>query len=83
MIFHSITKIVPHSHAGKNLDYLSFSSQCETSIMRVSLEGPHKKPIIMCIHENNVYSLPTMDQDADSVWVMTLNCLGHNNVYSR
>ena len=22
-----------------------------------------------------------MDQDADSVWVMTLNCLDHNNAY--
>ena len=51
--------------------------------MRVSLEGPHKKLIIMCIHENNVYSLATIDQDADFVWVMTLNCLRHNNVYSQ
>ena len=51
--------------------------------MRVSLEGPCKKMIIMHIHENNAYSLAAMDQDADSVWVMTLICLGHNNVYSH
>ena len=51
--------------------------------MRVSFEGPHKKMIIMRIHENNAYSLAAMDQDADSVWIMTLNCLGHNNVYSQ
>ena len=63
--------------------YLSFSSQCETSVMRVSLEGPHKKMIVMHIHENNAYSLVAMDQDADSVWVMTLKCLGHNNAYSQ
>ena len=37
--------------------------------------------IIMRIRENNAYLLTTMDQDADSVWVMTLNCLGHNNAY--
>ena len=39
--------------------------------------------IIMCICENNAYLLATMDQDADSVPVMTLNCLGHNNAYSQ
>ena len=63
--------------------YLSFSSQYETSVMGVRLEGPREKTIIMHIHENNVYSLATMDQDADSVWVMTLDCLGHNNVYCQ
>ena len=36
----------------------------------------------MHIHENNAYWLGVMDQDADSVWVMTLNCLGHNNAYN-
>ena len=30
----------------------------------------------MHIHENNVYLLGGMDQDAESVWVKTLNCLG-------
>ena len=39
--------------------------------------------IIMRICKNNVYSLVAMDQDADSVWVMTMNCLGHNNAYSQ
>ena len=35
----------------------------------------------MCIHCCNVYSLVMLKQDTDSVWIMTLNCLGHNNVY--
>ena len=30
--------------------FLSYSSQCETSEMRVSIERPHKKQIIMHIH---------------------------------
>ena len=30
--------------------FLSYSSQCETSEMRVSIERPHKKQIIMRIH---------------------------------
>ena len=37
----------------------------------------------MCIHENNAYWLGAMDQDADSVWVMTLNCMGYINTYSQ
>ena len=37
----------------------------------------------MRICKNNAYSLVAMDQDADSVWVMTMNCLGHNNAYSQ
>ena len=53
--------------------------QCSESVFRVLV----KKPIIMHIHENNVYWLGAMDQDADSVWAMTLNCLGHNNVYCQ
>ena len=51
--------------------------------MRVRVQRPRKKMIIMRIHENNVYSLAAMDQDADSVWVMTLNCLDNNNAYSQ
>ena len=51
--------------------------------MRVRVQRPRKKTIIMCICENNAYSLGAMDQDADCVWVMTLNCLGHNNAYSQ
>ena len=51
--------------------------------MRVRVKRPRKKMIIMHIRENNAYSLATMDQDADSVWVMTLNCLGHNSACSR
>ena len=35
----------------------------------------------MHIRENNAYLLTAMDQDADSVWVMTPNYLGHNNAY--
>ena len=63
--------------------FLSLSSQRETSVMRVRFQRPCKKMIIMCIQENKAYSLAAMDQDADSVWVMTLNCLGHNNAYSQ
>ena len=37
----------------------------------------------MCIHENNVYWLGAIDQEPDSVWAMTLNCLGYINVYSQ
>ena len=37
-----------------------------------------KVMIISHIHHCNMYVL---DQDADSVWVITLNCLGHNNAY--
>ena len=51
--------------------------------MRVRVQRPCKKTIIMHIHENNAYLLAVMDQDADSVSVMTLNCLGHNNAYSQ
>ena len=51
--------------------------------MRVSFQRPHKSDYNAYIHENNVYLLAVMDQDADSVCVMTLNCLGHNNVYSQ
>ena len=51
--------------------------------MRVRIQRPHKKTIIIHIHKNNAYLLAAMDQDADSVWVMTLNCLGHNNAYSH
>ena len=47
--------------------------------MRVRVQRPCTKTIIMHIHENNAHSLATMDQDADSVWAMTLNCLGHKN----
>ena len=57
--------------------------QWETSVMRVSFQRPHKNDYNAYIHENNVYLLAVMDQDADSVCVMTLNCLGHNNVYSQ
>ena len=48
--------------------------------MRVGVQTPRKKMIIMHIHENSAYLLATMDQDADPVRVMTLNCLGHNNM---
>ena len=72
---------------------LSDSSQCESSnypqwqfsVWDFRVESQFsdslKKMIIMRIHENNAYLLTVMDQDADSVWVMTLNCLGHNNGY--
>ena len=53
--------------------------QCSESVFRVLV----KKTIIMRIHENNAYWLGTMDQDADSVWAMTLNCLGCINTYSQ
>ena len=56
--------------------YLSFSSQCESSVMRVSFEGRHKKPIIMHIRFYNPYSLRSLDQEADIVWVNL------NNAYS-
>ena len=53
--------------------------QCSESVFRVLV----KKTIIMHTHENNVYWLGMMDQDADSVWPMTLNCLGCINSYSQ
>ena len=28
-----------------------------------------------------IYSSAALDQNADSVWVMILNCLDHNNAY--
>ena len=63
--------------------FLRLSFQRPSSVFRVSFQSAHKKPIIMCTHENNAYWLGAMDQDVDSVWAMTLNCLGHNNVYSQ
>ena len=44
---------------------LSYSSQCETSGMRVSFERPRKKIIIICIHKNIVYLLTAMDADTE------------------
>ena len=42
-----------------------------------------KKMIIMCICKNSAYFLGAMDQDADYIWDMTLNCLGHNNAHCQ
>ena len=53
--------------------FLSYSSQCETSVMRVSLETPRKKPIIMCIRSLMHIRSSSLDQEADTVWVMPLN----------
>ena len=66
--------LLPHSVQARI--FLSYSSQCQTSEMRVSLQTLVKKTIIMRICENNAYLLTAMDQDADSVWVMTLNWSG-------
>ena len=70
--------------------FLSYSSQCETSEMRVSIERPCKKPIIMRIHSIMRICSCSLDQEADTVWVMSLN-FAHlfvmriyiYNVYSR
>ena len=53
--------------------FLSYSSQCETSEMRVSIERPHKKTIIMRIHSIMHIRSSSLDQEADTVWVMSLN----------
>ena len=70
-----------HNYSGSNFPQLQFS----VSDFRVESQfsDSRKKPIIMRIRENNAYLLTAMDQDADSVWVMTLNCLGYNNAYSQ
>ena len=54
--------------------FLSYSSQCETSEMRLSLQTPHKKPIIMRIRCLMRIRSSSLDQEADAVWVMSLNC---------
>ena len=85
LIFSKPTKrviIMTIKCTGENSDSDSVFSdrvQCSESVFRVLV----KKAIIMHIHKNNVYWLGTMDQDADSVWVMTLNCLGCINTYSQ
>ena len=69
--------------------FLSYSSQCETSEMRVSIERPHKKLIIMHIHSIMRIRSSSLDQEADTVWVMSLNfahlfvmCIHIYNAYS-
>ena len=70
--------------------FLSYSSQCETSEMRVSIERPCKKLIIMRIHSLMHIRSSSLDQEADAVWVMPLNfthlfvmCIRIYNAYSR
>ena len=53
--------------------FLSYSSQCETSEMRVNIERPHKKMIIMRIRSLMRIRSSSLDQEADAVWVMSLN----------
>ena len=53
--------------------FLSYSSQCETSEMRVSIERPRKKLIIMRIRSLMRIRSSSLDQEADTVWVMSLN----------
>ena len=63
--------------------FLRLSFQRPSSVFRVSFQSARKKTIIMRIHDNNAYWLGAMDQDADSVRAMTLNCLGCINPYSQ
>ena len=70
--------------------FLSYSSQCETSEMRLSIERPHKKPIIMRIRSIMCIRSSSLDQEADTVWVMSLNfaylfvmCIHVYNAYSH
>ena len=58
--------------------------------MRVSIERPHKKPIIMRIRSLMRIRSSSLDQEADAVWVMSLNFvhlfvmrIRIYNVYSR
>ena len=53
--------------------FLSYSSQCETSEMRLSIERPRKKMIIMRIRSIMCIHSSSLDQEADTVWVMSLN----------
>ena len=53
--------------------FLSYSSQCETSEMRVSIERPRKKQIIMRNRSIMRIRSSSLDQEADTVWVMSLN----------
>ena len=41
--------------------------------MRVSIESPHKKTIIMCICSLMRIRSSSLDQEAAAVWVMSLN----------
>ena len=41
--------------------------------MRLSIERSHKKPIIMRIHSIMRIRSSSLDQEADAVWVMSLN----------
>ena len=53
--------------------FLSYSSQCETSEMRLSIERPRKKLIIMCIRSIMHIRSSSLGQEAETVWVMSLN----------
>ena len=53
--------------------FLSYSSQCETSEMRVSIERPRKNQIIMRIRSIMRIHSSSLDQEADTVWFMSLN----------
>ena len=65
--------LVPTPEELQDRIFLSYSSQCETSEMRVSIETPRKKPIIMCIRSLICIRSSSLDQEADAVWVMSLN----------
>ena len=53
--------------------FLSYSSQCDTSETRLSIERPRKIPIIMCIRSIMRIRSSSLDQEADATWVMSLN----------
>ena len=53
--------------------FLSYSSQCQTSEMRVSFQTSRKKTIIMRIRTIMRIRSSSLDQEADAVWVMSLN----------
>ena len=58
-------------------------SQFQFSVMRVSLEGPRKKTIIMHIPFISAYSFRSLDQEADSVWVnLESECISYLMSYS-
>ena len=65
--------VINHINLYQDRIFLSYSSQCETSEMRVSIERPRKKMIIMRICSLMRIRSSSLDQEADAVWVMSLN----------
>ena len=56
-IFEGILAVIYRPFKLQARIFLSFSSQCETSEMRLSIERPHKKNDYNAYSFNNAYSL--------------------------